>query len=108
MNSNAGRMVCAVVFTAPPNPEIGTITQPVPLTGQGVGVVPAASGLPLTVPGTWQVQLQNAVTAAGVVPTDPQTFVIRNDDGSAPTTDLTIPPVVIATTVAPAPATTTG
>jgi len=43
-----------------------------------------------------------------VVPTDPQTFVIRNDDGSAPTTNLTIPPVVVETTVAPAPATTTG
>ncbi len=95
-----------VVFTAPPNPDIGTISQPVPLTGKGVAVVPAAKGLPLTVPGTWQVQLQNVVTAAGVVPTDPQTFVIRNDDGSAPTTDLTVPPVVIATTVAPA--TTTG
>ena len=67
----------------------------------------AAVGLPLTVPGTWQVQL-NAVTAAGVVPTDPQTFVIRNDDGSAPTTNLTIPPVVIATTVAPTVAPTTA
>ena len=89
-----------VVFTAPPNPEIGSISQPVPLTGEGTAVRLAAVGLPLTVPGTWQVQL-NAVTAAGVVPTDPQTFVIRNDDGSAPTTNLTIPPVVIATTVAP-------
>jgi copper transport protein len=94
-----------VVFTAPPNPEIGSISQPVPLTGEGTAVRLAAVGLPLTVPGTWQVQL-NAVTAAGVVPTDPQTFVIRNIDGSAPTTNLTIPPVVIATTVAPT--TTTG
>ena len=34
--------------------------------------------------------------------------MIRNDDGSSPTTDLTVPPVVIETTVAPAPATTTG
>jgi len=59
------------------------------------------------VAGTWQVQI-SAVTAAGVVAPDPQTFVIRNDDGSSPTTDLTVPPVVIATTVAPAPATTTG
>ncbi len=93
-----------VVFTAPTNPDVGTITQPVPLAGKGVAVRLAADGLPLTVPGTWQVQL-NAVTAAGVVPTDPQTFVIRNQDGSAPTTNITIPPVVIATT---APTTTTG
>ena len=92
-----------VVFTAPPNPDVGTITQPVPLTGKGVAVRLAADGLPLTVPGTWQVQI-NAVTAAGVVPTDPQTFVIRNADGSTPTTGLTIPPVVIVTT----PSTTTG
>ncbi len=104
----SGLSELVVVFTAPPNPEIGTISQPVPLTGEGTAVRLAAVGLPLTVPGTWQVQL-SAVTAAGVVPTDPQTFVIRNDDGSAPTTNLTIPPVVIATTVAPAAApTTTG
>ena len=96
-----------VVFTAPPNPDVGTITQPIPLTGQGVAVRLAENGLPLTVAGTWQVQI-SAVTAAGVVAPDPQTFVIRNDDGSSPTTDLTVPPVVIETTVAPAPATTTG
>lgn len=93
-----------IVFTAPPNDTVGTITQPVPLTGEGVAVRPAADGLPLTVPGTWQVQV-NASTQAGVVNTDPQTFVILNQDGSAPTTNLTIPPVASVTI---APTTTTG
>ena len=100
----SGMSQLVVVFTAPPNPDVATITQPVPLTGEGVAVRLAANGLPLTVAGTWQVQV-SAVTAAGVVAPDPQTFVISNDDGSTPTTDLTIPPVVIATT---APSTTTG
>ncbi len=84
-----------IVFTAPPNGEIGTITQPVPLPGAGVAVRLAAEGLPLTVPGDWRVQI-NAVTLTGVVNTDQQTFVIRNDDGSTVTTDITIPPVTIA------------
>ena len=65
------------------------------MTGAGVAVRLAAEGLPLTVPGEWRVQV-NAVTAAGVVNTDPQTFVIRNVDGSTPTTNITIPPVTIA------------
>ncbi len=85
-----------IVFTAPPNPDIGTITQPVPLTGTGVAVRLAAEGLPLTVPGAWRVQI-NATTPSGVVNTDPQTFVIRNPDGSAPTTNITIPPPVVVT-----------
>ncbi|MET0908030.1 MAG: CopD family protein [Ilumatobacteraceae bacterium] len=84
-----------IVFTAPANDEIGTITQPVPLTGAGVAVRLAADGLPLTVPGGWKVQI-NAVTATGVVTAPEQTFVIRNDDGSTPTTNITIPPVTIA------------
>ena len=84
-----------IVFTAPANDQIGTITQPVPLTGAGVAVRLAAEGLPLTVPGEWQVQI-NAVTATGVVNTPAQTFVIRNGDGSSPTTNITIPPVTIA------------
>ena len=84
-----------IVFTAPPNDQIGTITQPVPLTGAGVAVRLAAEGLPLTVPGDWRVQI-NAVTLTGVVNTDQQTFVIRNDDGATVTTDITIPPVTIA------------
>ncbi len=43
----------------------------------------------------------NATTANGVVNTDPQTFVIRNADGSTPTTNITIPPPVVVT-IAPA------
>ena len=97
-----------IVFTAPPgSTEIGTITQPVPLTGAGVAVRLAAEGLPLTVPGEWRVQV-NAVTAAGVVNTDPQTFVIRNVDGSTPTTNITIPPVTIAPITAATTTTVAG
>ena len=84
-----------IVFTAPANPDIGTITQPVPLPGAGVAVRLAADGLPLNVPGGWKVQI-NAVTATGVVTAPEQTFVIRNADGSTPEASITIPPVTIA------------
>lgn len=93
-----------VVLTAPANEAIGTITQPVPLTGPGVGVVPQASGIPLSVAGDWTMTV-NAVTANGVFNSDPQVFTIRNPDGSVPTTTLTVPPVV---TVTIAPTTTPG
>ncbi len=83
-----------VVFTAPPNDEIGTITQPVPLSGRGVAVRLAADGLPLTAPGDWTVSV-NAITETGVVNTPSQGFTIRNADGSAPTTNITIPPPVV-------------
>ena len=83
-----------VVLTAPANDTIGTITQPVPLTGPGVGVVPEGeNGLPLTVAGDWTLTV-NAVTANGVFNSTPLTFTIRNPDGSVPTTELTIPPRV--------------
>lgn len=93
-----------IVLTAPPNQTIGTIIQPVPLTGPGVGVVPRASGLPFSVAGDWTMVV-NAVTPNGVYNSDPQIFTIRNADGSVPTTVLTPPPVV---TVTLAPDTTVG
>jgi len=93
-----------IVLTAPPNETIGTITQPVPLTGPGVGVVPTENGIPFSVAGDWTMTV-NAVTPNGVFNSDPQIFAIRNADGSVPTTVLTVPPVV---TVTIAPETTTG
>ena len=85
-----------VVLTAPPNDTIGTITQPVPLTEPGVAVLLQADGVPLTVAGDWALTV-NAVVNGGVINTESQGFVIRNADGSVPTTELTIPPVIIAT-----------
>ena len=85
-----------IVLTAPPNETIGTITQPVPLTEPGVAVLLQADGVPLTVAGDWSLTV-NAVVNGGVINTDPQGFVIRNADGTVPTTELTIPPVIIAT-----------
>jgi copper transport protein len=85
-----------VVLTAPPNETIGTITQPVPLTEPGVAVLLQADGVPLTVPGDWALTV-NAVVNGGVINTDPQGFIIHNADGTVPTTELTIPPVIIAT-----------
>lgn len=83
-----------VIFTAPPNDLIDTITQPVPLTGAGVAVrlETPTGGLPLTVAGDWTVQVI-AITPSGVVNSDPVQFEIRNADGSTPTTAITIPPV---------------
>ena len=93
-----------IVLTAPPNETIGTITQPVPLTGPGVAVLPEENGVPFSVAGDWSMTV-NAVTANGVFNSDPQFFTISNADGSVPTTVLTVPPVV---TVTIAPGTTTG
>jgi copper transport protein len=85
-----------IVLTAPPNETIGTITQPVPLTEPGVAVLLQADGVPLTVAGDWALTV-NAVVNGGVINTESQGFVIRNADGTVPTTELTIPPVIIAT-----------
>lgn len=91
-----------IVFTAPPNDTIGTITQPVPLTEPGVAVRLEENGIPLTIAGDWTLAV-NAQTDLGVFNSDPQSFTILNADGSVPTTELTIPPVV---TVTIAPTTT--
>ncbi len=85
-----------VVFTAPPNDTIGTITQPVPLDGRGVAVRQQSAGLPMTVAGEWSLTV-NAQTSVGVVTSDPQTFVLLNEDGTTPTTALTIPPSIVVT-----------
>lgn len=93
-----------IVLTAPPNQTVGTITQPVPLAGRGVAVLPQEAGIPFSVAGEW-IMTVNAVTANGVFNSPPQLFTIRNADGSVPTTVLTAPPVVIVTIP---PDTTTG
>ncbi len=94
-----------IIFTAPPNDSnVGTITQPVPLTGLGVAVRYEADGLPLTIPGEWTVHA-TGVTAAGSAITNEQTFVLLNPDGTAPTTAITVPPSVTVT-IAPTTETT--
>ena len=86
-----------VVFTAPANDTIGTITQPVPLTGAGVAVLlEGDQGLPLTVAGDWTLTV-NAVTPTGVFASTPQGFTILNADGTEAVTDLTVPPAVNVT-----------
>ncbi|HYN33461.1 MAG TPA: CopD family protein [Ilumatobacteraceae bacterium] len=94
-----------IVMTAPTNDVVGSIAQPVPLTGPGVGVVPAAQGIPFSVAGEWTLTV-NAVTANGVFNSDPKIFTILNPDGSVPTTQLVPPPVVTVTI--PAATTTTA
>jgi copper transport protein len=86
-----------VVFTAPANDTIGTITQPVPLTGAGVAVLlEGEQGLPLTVAGDWTMTV-NAVTPTGVFTSPPQGFTILNADGTEAVTELTVPPAVNVT-----------
>ena len=86
-----------VVLTAPTNDTIGTITQPVPLTGVGVAVLPEGEqGLPLIVAGDWTLVV-NAVTPTGVFTSPPQGFTILNADGTEAVADLTVPPVVVVT-----------
>ncbi len=86
-----------VIFAAPANDTIGTITQPVPLTGAGVAVLLEGDlGLPLTVAGDWTMTV-NAVTPTGVFASSPQGFTILNADGTEAVTDLTVPPAVNVT-----------
>jgi copper transport protein len=86
-----------VVFTAPANDTIGTITQPVPLTGAGVAVLlEGEQGLPLTVAGDWTMTV-NAVTPTGIFTSPPQGFTILNADGTEAVTELTVPPAVNVT-----------
>lgn len=86
-----------IVFTAPPNDQdVGTITQPIPLSGPGVAVRLAADGLPMGIPGDWTMQA-NGVTSLGTVESEPQVFTLLNADGSAPTTAITVPPSVTVT-----------
>jgi putative copper export protein/methionine-rich copper-binding protein CopC len=81
-----------VVLTAPENdPDIGTITQPVPLPGAGVAVRLEQNGLPLNFPGDWTLEV-SAVTPSGAVRTEPWQFTLLNADGSVPTTAITLPP----------------
>jgi copper transport protein len=90
-----------IVLTAPTNDAVGTITQPVPLTGPGVAVLAEDVGVPLSVAGDWT-QTVDAVTPNGVFTSDPQIFTVTAADGSVPTTPLTPPPVVTVTvTTAP-------
>ncbi len=86
-----------VVLTAPANDTIGTITQPVPLTGAGTAVLlEGDQGLPLTVAGDWTLVV-NAVTLTGVFTSPPQGFTILNADGTEAVAELTVPPVVTVT-----------
>lgn len=86
-----------IVLTAPPNDTIGTITQPVPLTGPGTAVLRAGpTSLPLTVPGSWTMTV-NATTPTGVYTSPPQGFTILAADGTETTSELTVPPKVVVT-----------
>lgn len=87
-----------VVLTSPPNENHGGYIQPVPLTGRGVAVRAADAGFPLTVAGTWTVEV-NAVTANGTFNSEPKAFTILNADGTAVSAPLTVPPPAVITTI---------
>jgi copper transport protein len=85
-----------IVFTAPPNDQnIGSITQPIPLTGPGRAVRLESEGIPLTVPGVWQVQVTAIVNGAQVV--DTKELNVLNADGTPAATEVTFPPATIVT-----------
>ena len=97
-----------VVFTAPPNDQnVGSIRQPVPLTGAGFAVRDEAIGLPISVAGDWTIQVE-ANTASGAVSSTPQSYTVFNLDGTAPTTAVTLPPTSLVEVVPTEPATTEG
>lgn len=83
-----------VVFTPPVDGVSGEIVQPIPLTGAGRAVRSESDGLPMNTAGDWQLQV-NANTAAGLVRSDPIVIAIANEDGTAPTTSITIPEPIL-------------
>jgi copper transport protein len=88
-----------IVFTAPPNDQnVGSIRQPVPLTGAGFAVRDEAIGLPISVAGDWIIQVE-ANTASGAVSSTPQVYSVFNLDGTAPTTAVTLPPTSLVEVV---------
>ena len=90
-----------VILTAPENNDnVRSITQPVPLTGRGVAVRLEENGLPLNYAGVWNMVVR-AATPGGNVRSEPWAFELTFEDGSVPTTAITIPPAntVVVTTV---------
>lgn len=86
-----------LVLTAPQNAQnIGTITQAIPLTGQGIAVRLEADGLPLEIPGSWEVRV-DAIVGGAQVSSVPQTLIIKNADGTQVTTVVTFPEPNIVT-----------
>ena len=97
-----------VVFTAPPNDQnVGSIRQPVPLSGAGFAVRDETIGLPISVAGDWTIQV-DANTEIGAVSSTPQTYTVFNLDGSSPTTVVTLPPTSLVEVVPTEPPTTDG
>lgn len=93
----AGITGLQVVFTAPPNQlNLGTVTQPVPLTGPGVAVRYEAEGLPLSVAGVWELTVQATVNGVSVE-SEPQELNVLDETGSLPTVPVTFPPQEIVT-----------
>jgi methionine-rich copper-binding protein CopC len=84
-----------VVFTAPANDQnVGSIRQPVPLSGTGVAIRDESIGLPISVAGNWTVQIE-ASTAAGVLSSEPLPFPVKDDDGVVPSSPTLAPPVSV-------------
>ncbi len=91
----------SLVLTAPSNDQnIGTVTQAIPLTGSGRAVRLEAQGLPLEIPGAWQVRV-DAIVGGAQVSSVPQTLNISNADGTAVTTVVTFPEANIVTIPVP-------
>jgi copper transport protein len=111
LEADEGLTGLVVVFTAPPNDlNVGSIRQPVPLTGEGVAVRLQGTGigLPISVPGNWTIQVE-ASTAAGVVSSEPVVYAVKDENGNVPDSVAPAPSVSIveiSATTAPVTAAT--
>ena len=91
-----------VVFTAPANDlDLGSITQPVPLTGVGTAVRPEAVGIPLQIEGQWSIRVEAVVGGVQIV-SEPQLLNVLPEgspttEGSGVTTVVTFPPTEVVT-----------
>lgn len=100
-----------VAFVPPADSDQPTIIQDVALTGSGVAQTPEGSGIPLSVPGSWTLQV-TANTPTGGINGASSSFDVRDENGDLVATDIpagpTTSPVTAAPTTTPTASTAAG
>lgn len=94
-----------VLFVPPANSGQDSIEQPIPLATTGIADSTSAGGVPLSVAGTWTMQVRGSTGTGALDAT--QAFEVRAADGSRPDSDIgsspTQPAVTAATTTTTLP-----
>jgi copper transport protein len=87
-----------ITFTPPVGSTAFGLSQPIPLTGEGIAVLAEATGLPFTAAGTWQATL-SGTTVLGQVSSTTTFEIVVPEDATTTTAvaGVTAPPVATVT-----------